>query len=215
MHGLFVTGTDTEVGKTHFACRYIRKLVSQGVRVGVYKPVASGFGREDHRSDPFQLHRSLGGQGQGVPLEKINPYCFGAPLAPPIAAQDEGQLIDDESLVQGAMDWKNDCELLLVEGAGGLFSPITWTMTNADLALRLQFPLILVAENRLGCIHQILATIRAAESLGLAIETLVLNQRTSEVDDAQRHNRQLLEPFLKDVGPKIEVWEEPYTPLDP
>lgn len=123
-------------------------------------------------------------------------------------------MIDDESLVQGAKDWENDCELLLVEGAGGLFSPITWTMTNADLALRLQFPLILVAENRLGCIHQILSTIRAAHSLGLGIKALVLNQTTPEVDDAQRYNRQLLEPFLKDLGPKIEVWEEPFTPSD-
>ena len=212
MHGRFITGTDTEVGKTHFACKHISRLVSQSVRVGVYKPVASGFERKDHRSDPFQLHRSLGGYGQGISLEKINPYCFDAPLAPPIAAQAEGLRIDGESLVQGAMEWKNDCELLLVEGAGGLFSPITWTMTNADLALRLQFPLILVAENRLGCIHQILATIRAAQSLGLAIETLVLNQRTPEVDDAQRYNRQLLEPFLRDLGPEIEIWEEPYMP---
>lgn len=214
MRGSFITGTDTEVGKTHFACRYIKELVEQSMRVGVYKPVSSGFLREDRRSDPFRLRNSLGVQGDKVALEKINPYCFLAPLAPPVAARQEGRVIDDELLVSGAQAWHGDCDLLLVEGAGGLFSPITWTMTNADLALRLRFPLILVAENRLGCVHQILSTVRAAQGLGLSIQALVLNQLTSQIDPAQRHNRELLEPFLDALGERFPIWEVPYEHVE-
>lgn len=210
MNGFFVTGTDTEVGKTYFVCQYARERILQGHRVGVYKPAASGFPREDHRSDASQLHRSLGEQGANVRLEQINPQCFLAPLAPPLAARAEGVLVDQELLVRGADAWKDDCDCLIVEGAGGLFSPITWSMTNADLAKRLGFPLILVAENRLGCVHQILSTLRAAISMGLDFRAVVLNQVRPSCDAASIQNRELLAPFLRGLGPKIEIWELPY-----
>jgi dethiobiotin synthetase len=212
MNGRFITGTDTEVGKTHFVGQYATRLIQQGIRVGVYKPVASGFPREDHRSDAWRLKRSLGKLGANIPLEQINPQCFLAPLAPPIAARCQHAIIDEELLVRGAQAWRNDCDLLLVEGAGGLLSPITWTMTNADLATRLGYPLIVVAENRLGCIHQILSTLRAAQSMGLAIESVVLNQIRQRVDSAQVHNRELLDAFLRHLSPEVEIWEEPYLP---
>jgi dethiobiotin synthetase len=210
--GIFVTGTDTEVGKTFFVCEYARRLIQQGQRVGVYKPLASGYPREDHRSDASQLHRSLGEQSANIALERINPQCFLAPLAPPLAARSEGKQIDENLLVQGVEAWRNHCELLLVEGAGGLLSPITWTMTNADLATKLGYPLLVVAENRLGCVHQILSTVQVAIGLGLGVQAVVLNQVRPRVDSAQAQNRELLEPFLERIDPKIAIWEQPYVP---
>jgi dethiobiotin synthetase len=213
--GLFVTGTDTEVGKTHFVCEYARRLIQQGLRIGVYKPLASGYPREDHRSDATRLHRSLGEHGANIRLEQINPQCFLAPLAPPLAARVEGRAIDEDLLVQGAKAWEGRCDLLLVEGAGGLLSPITWTMTNADLAIKLGYPILVVAENRLGCVHQILSTVQVATGIGLSVQAVVLNQVRPQVDTAQVQNRELLEPFLLRIDPRIAIWEQPYVPVLP
>jgi dethiobiotin synthetase len=213
--GLFVTGTDTEVGKTHFVCEYARRLIEQGLSIGVYKPLASGFPREDHRSDASRLHRSLGKLGANIQLEQINPQCFLAPLAPPLAARSEGRQIDETLLVCGAEAWREHCEMLLVEGVGGLLSPITWTMTNADLACKLGYPILVVAENRLGCVHQILSTVQIAKTMGLAVEAVVLNQVRPLVDTAEVQNRELLEPFLQRIDPKIAIWEQPYAPEFP
>ena len=216
MNGIFITGTDTEVGKTFFVCQYAKKLIGQGIRVGVYKPVASGLRREDTRSDASQLKRSLGASGANIALERINPQCFLAPLAPPIAAQAQQQTVDQDLLIRGARAWVDDCQLLLVEGAGGLLSPISWSMTNADLAMQLGFPLIVVAENRLGCVHQILATVKVALSYQMTVQAVVLNhvhaiphgEETQE--SATVHNRRLLEPFLRTLNPEIEIWEQPH-----
>ena len=211
--GIFVTGTDTEVGKTHFACRYIRGLVKQGVDVGVYKPVASGFKREEHQSDASRLHRSLGDWGSKYRLEEINPQYFLAPLAPPLAAQAEERIIDESLLEQGASRLLEKCDFLVVEGAGGLFSPMTWALTNADLALRLGFDLVIVTENRLGCIHQILSTVKAAQSVGLTIRSVVLNQIRMPREPVHFSNQELLTPFLKKFDPGIEVWLESYAAM--
>jgi dethiobiotin synthetase len=184
--GLFITGTDTEVGKTHFVCEHAKLLIQQGFRVGVYKPLASGYPREDHRSDAARLHRALGEQGANIRLEQINPQCFLAPLAPPLAAR--------------------------VEGAGGLLSPITWTMTNADLASKLGYPIVVVAENRLGCVHQILSTVQVAKGMNLAVDAVVLNQVRPRVDTSEDQNRELLEAFLRRIDSKIAIWEQSYAP---
>lgn len=210
--GLFVTGTDTEVGKTHFVCQHILRLKQEGIDVGVYKPVASGFARDDHRSDASRLYRALCKGTSKYRLEQINPQCFLAPLAPPLAAQAQGLSIDEELLVDGAKALLETCDILLVEGAGGLFSPLTWSMTNADLAVRLELDLIIVAENRLGCIHQILATVLAAQSVGLAIHAVVLNQTRKELDSAQTSNQTLLAPFLAKLDPRIQIWKESFVP---
>ena len=204
MEGRFITGTDTEVGKTHFACRYAKELIASGIRVGVYKPVASGFPREDLQSDASRLATSVGGN---VALSQINPQCFLDPLAPPLAAESEGSEVDEKLIIQGAMAWRGECDFLVVEGAGGLFSPISWRMTNADIALKLEFPLILVAANRLGCVHQVLSTVRSAIGLGLQVERVVLNQLQPVMGHAERNNARLLRPFLERVSPNTELLE--------
>jgi dethiobiotin synthetase len=86
-------------------------------------------------------------------------------------------------------------------------------MTNADLAVRLELDLIIVAENRLGCIHQILATVLAAQSVGLAIHAVVLNQTRKELDSAQTSNQTLLAPFLAKLDPRIQIWKESFAPM--
>ena len=80
------------------------------------------------------------------------------------------------------------------------------------LATKLGYPLLVVAENRLGCVHQVLSTVQVAISLGLGVQAVVLNQVRPRVDSAQAQNRELLEPFLERIDPKIAIWEQPYVP---
>ncbi len=169
--GVMLVGTDTEVGKTFVACRLIEQWVSQGARVGAYKPVASGALSQDS-SDATLLWLASGRLGT---LEQVNPQSFSAPLAPPMAAELEGREVDDDRIVHGATAWGSECDFLVVEGAGGLMSPISWKMTNASLAQKLQLPLILVAANKLGVVSQVLTTLTAAKALQLRIQYVVLN----------------------------------------
>ena len=126
--GLTILGTDTEVGKTYVACRIIESLVRQGVKVGAYKPVASGAPTQN-QGDGFQLWQASNQHGS---LDNVNPQHFLAPLAPPVAAELEGKEVSDRLILDGAQYWKGLSEFLVVEGAGGLLSPISWSMTNAN-----------------------------------------------------------------------------------
>lgn len=197
--GLFVTGTDTEVGKTYVSCRLLEALHASGIRCGAFKPVASGATRIEE-SDAYRLHTAL---QSTFPIEWISPITFTAPMAPPLAAEAEGRTIDESLIWEGLASWKDRCDWLLVEGAGGLCSPISWSLTNADLAKRIGYPLMIVAANKLGVVHQILATVLAANTFGLRVSEIVLND-ISRVHDGDSKieetiaetNERLLRPFL-------------------
>ena len=190
--GLTILGTDTEVGKTFVACRILECLVRDGVAVGAYKPVASGAPTLE-QSDGFQLWQASGQRGL---LAEVTPQRFQAPLAPPIAAELEGKQVSDELIIDGAKHWATSCQFLVVEGAGGLMSPISWTMTNAALALKLQFPVVLVSENRLGVVNQVLTSLTAARSMGLHVCCIVLNEIQNTEERAVQSNERLLQRFL-------------------
>jgi dethiobiotin synthetase len=158
---VFITGTDTGVGKTHFTVWLARQLSAAGYRVGAYKPVCSGaivsHGRETW-DDAERLALAL---GNTWPIERIAPQCFREPLAPPVAAALECREVDEQLLIAGADWWNDRVDILLIEGAGGWMSPISRHWTNADLAQRLKSPVILVAGNRLGVINHSLLSISA------------------------------------------------------
>lgn len=196
--GLFVIGTDTEVGKTYIACRVIELLVASGMRVGVYKPVASGS--EDSQPSDAELLRAAA--NQNCDLEHVCPQQFAAPVAPPVAAALEGREVDDSLLVTGANWWLGRCDLLVVEGAGGALSPISSQQTVLDLAVQFGFPLLLVVANRLGAVNHTLLTLEAAQKRGLKVEAIVLN-RLPTVDAEFISNRKLIENF----APGIEIFE--------
>lgn len=206
-HGWFIAGTDTEVGKTYIACRMLRELRMRGKRVGAYKPAASGaISRES--SDAYQLWVA---QGQSVSEELVNPQSFAAPLAPPLAAELENRHVDDALLISGVQQWVGRCDILLVEGAGGLMSPISWNLTNADLAREIGYPLVIVARNQLGAIHQVLATCEAAKAKGLIVAEVVLNDLDLPGEnDAMNSNERLLAPFLARLMPGVNVRREAF-----
>jgi len=176
LQGLFVTGTDTGVGKTFVASAIIRALRGSGIRVGAYKPAVSGSRTEPTGpiwDDVSQLQTALGAP---VPAEKIAPQRFHAPLSPPAAARLEGVQVDPQLLRTGINYWEGRADIVVVEGAGGILSPITDSETIADLARDLGFPLIVVARLGLGTINHTLLTLEAARNRGLSVAGIVLNQ---------------------------------------
>jgi len=175
--GIFVAGTDTGVGKTAAAVAILRQLVAEGRSVGAYKPVASGVvERSDDgeavSGDPAALWRAA-----GCPLSPrdVCPQAFAAAIAPAAAARAEGKEIDEMLLRQGLAVWTARSECVVVEGAGGLFSPLTDRSLNADLAREFGYPLVVVDSGRLGAIGRVLATVRAATAEGLRVAAAVIS----------------------------------------
>lgn len=166
--GIYVTGTDTDVGKTAVAVAIVRGLVQAGKRVGVYKPVATG-GVHDAQA-------LWDAAGRPLTLAQVCPQLFPAPISPPRSACAAGAIVDDDLLERGLEPWKSGFDVVVVEGAGGLFSPLSDTWSNADLARRLDLPLVVVDAARLGAIGRTLCVVTAARSCGLVVAAVVLSQ---------------------------------------
>lgn len=162
--GLFITGTSTESGKTFIAAMIANTLYKAGRRIGVYKPAASDcvkVGQEIISEDAAVLWEAA---GRPLTLEAVCPQRFQAPLAPHLAARAEGREIDRGLLRSGLEPWTGyNVDLMLVEGAGGLMSPIGDEEFVADLAIDIGYPLIIVVSNVLGCINHTVQTLIAAE----------------------------------------------------
>jgi dethiobiotin synthetase len=183
--GLFITGTGTGVGKTYVGALIARALREAGVRVGVYKPVASGCERHGDglvSPDAVALWEAAGRPGS---LTTVCPQIFTAPLAPHLAARSEGKRVDAKLLRDGIEYWRESSEVILVEGAGGLMSPISDNDYNADLAAGFGFPLLVVAANELGVINATLQTLITAATYcdGLEVAGIVLNSVERRDDD--------------------------------
>lgn len=173
MPGLFITATGTDVGKTFIACALIRALKAEGREVGAFKPVLSGFeGIEG--SDAGRLMQALG----ETDLDRMSPLRFIAPLAPPSAARLEGETLTLDDLAARCVARLSDEEwkLTLIEGAGGLMSPLAEDGANLDLIQRLQLPSILVSGSYLGSISHTFTAIEVLLTRGLALRAVVISQ---------------------------------------
>lgn len=195
--GLFVTGTGTGVGKTYVAALIARALRESGFRVGVYKPVASGCelrGGQLVSPDAVALWKAAGQPGM---LEQVCPQVFAAPIAPHLSARAEGLRVDATRLRSGLEFWRATSDFVIVEGAGGLMSPISDDDYNADLAMEFGYPLVVVAVNELGTVNATLQTLITASTVagemsgeergasdGLSIAGVVLNSPRMVEGDA-------------------------------
>ena len=188
--GLFITGTDTEVGKTYVAALLAGELAAAGCRVGVYKPAASGC-QTVPAADPSQppelvsedavaLWEAAGRPGE---LRHVCPQRFVAPLAPHLAAQAEAKRLDAHLLRSGLDYWKAHSDFILVEGAGGLLSPLGERELVADLAADCGFPLVIVSRNALGTLNHTLLSVEAAERRHLPIAGIIFNSPVLQTND--------------------------------
>jgi dethiobiotin synthetase len=192
--GLFITGSDTDVGKTYIACDLIRQLQDQGPGLEIRKPVESGCSTGESSLLIAEDALKLRAANQGCEsMERIAPYRFRAALAPPRAAKLEGRQLQMADLIEACtLDDLN--HLLIVEGAGGFYSPLAENGLNADLASALQLAVIIVVKDQIGAVNQALMTIQAVESRHLTIAAVILNQ-VEETIDNDMNNVEDLEPY--------------------
>jgi len=217
VRGLFITGTDTEIGKTYVTALIARALVTAGHAVGVYKPAASGcsiVAGAVVSDDATLLWHAAGSPGS---LEDVCPQRFAAPLAPHLAAEAEGRRLDPVLLRSGLDVWLERSEIVLVEGAGGLMSPLGEEEYVADLAFDFGFPLVVVARNSLGAINHVLQTLITAATFreGLPVAGIVLNQTLPAPNDqsialnVREIRRRAVPPVLAEISCHADCFEPP------
>jgi dethiobiotin synthetase len=184
MRGLFVTGTDTGVGKTEVAAALVAGWRARGLDVAAMKPAQSGV--EDGL--PTDADRLRAAAGDADPAALVCPYSLRAPLAPAVAARLEGVEISLERMLAAAAELSRRHAALLVEGAGGLLVPLTARETFADLAVALGMPVLVVARAGLGTVNHTALTCEALRSRHLPIAGVVLNRATAAPDPSEPHN---------------------------
>jgi dethiobiotin synthetase len=188
MHGLFFTGTDTGVGKTYVTAAVARLLRRQGRPVRVCKPVATGAEWRDGRwlaEDTRLLAEAAG----NTDLDRVTPWAFPEPAAPPVAARCAGTRLSLDALASAVRDCYVEGEALLVEGVGGLLCPLTDQETVADLVKKLSsLRLVLVARRSLGTLNHTLLTLEVARTRGLAVAGVVVSETAPIRGLAERTN---------------------------
>jgi len=175
MSGLFITGTDTEIGKTFVSSLLIKILVEEGLQVVGMKPIASGARIIDGSLKNEDALSLMQASNVDADYKNINPYIFEQAIAPHIAAEQVGIEIDLEEIKNNFVQLKNKSDVVVVEGVGGWYAPLSDSTTVADLAETLALPIILVVGLRLGCLNHALLTAQAIRQSGLPVAGWVAN----------------------------------------
>ena len=204
MQGVFITGTGTEVGKTFVGVAIARALTRRNIKVIPKKPVESGCPEQNGKlvpQDASALKKAANYQG---PLSDVCRYRFEAPVSPVRAAHLANTVLSTEQLVNICRQGSEQ-GFVLVEGAGGFYSPLTENGLNADLAVALQLPVLLVAEDKLGALNQVLLNIEAIQKRGLQLAAVVLNAMDKNYNEHMDNTADLREHL------DCPVFSNPYS----
>jgi dethiobiotin synthetase len=180
--GIFVTGTDTEVGKTFVCAAIVRACKAEGLDVGYMKPVASGCELRDGQLTSEDVEAVMSAGDLTDPADMVCPVRYELPASPFQASLKEGERFTGNA-VRHAFDHIQQHDYVVVEGIGGLSVPITRDVHVFDLASMLELPVIIVAANRLGVINHTLLTVEVARTHGLRVRGIVMNRVTPADDD--------------------------------
>lgn len=173
-YGIFITATDTGVGKTLVTAALVAHLRQRGIAIGVMKPVETGVSRSTKaQSDGARLRRAAGSYD---PIAEVCPYVFRLPVAPLSAARAERKTIRVATILRAFRALRQKHDLLVVEGVGGLHVPITGAVDGLDLMQRMGLPVIVVGQSGLGGVNHALLTLAALRQRKIPIVALVLNQ---------------------------------------
>ncbi|GAA5783902.1 dethiobiotin synthase [Chitiniphilus shinanonensis] len=199
----FITGTDTDIGKTVATCQLLRAFAALGLRAVAMKPVASGCEWRDGGlwNGDVAAHAAAG--NVAAPLALTNPYRFQPAISPHLAAREAGVGIDLEHLAACARQLGEMGDVVLVEGAGGWYAPLGEDSTMADLALRLGAPVLLVVGMRLGCLNHARLSAEAIQRSGLPLAGWLANridpQMARYADNLATLRHSLCAPLLAEI----------------
>lgn len=198
MAGIFITGTDTEIGKTYVSCLLMRSLIEEGYRVAGMKPVASGATLQDgilKNEDALSL---MAASNIETEYQTVNSYVFEPAISPHLAAAKAGIEIDCKNIKINFDKLVNQSDVVIVEGVGGWYAPLTMQTTVADMAKELNIPIIIVVGLRLGCLNHALLTLQAIKQTGLTISGWVANHVSENFLSADE-NIETLKHFFNDI----------------
>ena len=208
VRGIFITGTDTGVGKTIVSATLARVLRNLGVNVGVMKPVTSGCVEVEGKrlsEDAELLKWAAGTESDG---DDAAPYLLSAPVAPSIAAEREGVRINFTTITEAYNRLAEKHEFIIVEGAGGLMVPLSGGLMVADLASHLKLPLLVVSRPNLGTVNHTVLTCFCARQLGLDVRGFIINNFPDQPGEAESYAPHLLDSLsgapLLGVLPQVE-----------
>jgi dethiobiotin synthetase len=199
---LFITGTDTDVGKTHVACQIIQQYVAQGLKVVGMKPVAAGCELVDGVWLNEDVQKLTAASNVDAPAELVNSYCFKEYIAPHLAAEKAGVVIELGTILAAYQQLTTMADVVVVEGAGGFLVPLNNRVGLADLAQALAIPVVLVVGMRLGCINHSLLSMESIKAHGLTLHGWVANHVDPEMALREENVRTITEQL--DLAPLFE-----------
>ena len=185
---LFITGTDTGVGKTHTAIQLLRLLRASATRCAGMKPICCG-----DRRDAELL---LAAGSEGLRIDEVNPIWLKTPAAPIVGSLKEGANIDIERILAAFRALQNRVEHVIVEGVGGWLVPVRYDYFMSDLAVKMALPVLVVAQNRLGCLNHTALTVRSITAHRLPCAGVILNGIPEESDIAGVTNLDILKRIV-------------------
>jgi dethiobiotin synthetase len=191
--GLFVTGTDTGIGKTVVACALLAGYAARGLRAVGMKPIAAGLELIDGESRHADVEALIAAGNVAAPRDLVNPYCFPEPIAPHIGAARAGIRIDLERIARCFEELGTQADVVVVEGVGGFRVPLGAGLDTGVLAQRLALPVVLVVGMRLGCLNHALLTSEAIAARGLALAGWVANHIDRDMQAADENVQALRE----------------------
>jgi len=203
LRGVFVTGTDTGVGKSVLAAAICAALAGRAVRVVAFKPVVTGT--DDPPCDWPRDHELLAAQ-TGQQPEEVTPHTFGPAVSPHLAAEMAGEPLDPQGFATAARAAADDADVLVCEGVGGLMVPLAPSYLVRDLVVELGLPLVVAARPGLGTINHTLLTVTAARNAGVSVAGVVITPWPAEPDTLSASNRDTIERLSG-----VKVSGLPYT----
>jgi dethiobiotin synthetase len=203
MRGLFVTATDTGVGKTVLSAALLAAMAAAGERVSAHKPVVTGLGEQPGIGQPeWPPDHELLASVAGMTREEVSPLRYEPAVSPHLAARLAGERVDPDDLEARARVAGDNGATLIVEGVGGLLAPLAEDYTVRDLAVALELPVLIAARPGLGTINHTLLTLQSAHAVGLDVRAVVLTPWPEEPNEMEQSNR---ETIMRTGGIEVAV----------
>ncbi len=192
--GIFITGTDTGVGKTFIAAGLLKALKEMGLKVCPMKPVETGCRVHRGKLIPEDAFKLIKAADVSEPIDLINPYRFKQPLAPAVAAELEGVAVEKKKILSAYKKLSDRYDVTIVEGAGGIMVPIYNNYLFLDLIKDLRLPVVIVSRPELGTINHTLLTIEVARNKGIEVAGIIINYSTKvRKDISTKTNPEVIE----------------------